>query len=73
MGSPAGPVSGAWPRHGTTPLTGMTEREREVLNLIERALSNDEITTRLQLSMGTVETHIRRPCPNWPPATAPSW
>lgn len=42
------------PVHGV-PLTG---REREVLTLIAEGLSNDEITERLHLSMGTVKTHI---------------
>ncbi|MFD9410694.1 response regulator [Streptomyces sp. NPDC059989] len=45
---------------GPAPLTGVTEREREVLELIARGLSNDEITVRLHLSMGTVKTHIGR-------------
>ncbi|WP_338495302.1 response regulator transcription factor [Streptomyces sp. SJL17-4] len=47
-------------RHAPTALTGVTEREREVLELIARGLSNDEITARLHLSMGTVKTHIGR-------------
>ncbi|MFF9150470.1 response regulator [Streptomyces sp. NPDC014861] len=45
-------------REATPP--GVTEREREVLELIARGLSNDEITAHLHLSMGTVKTHIGR-------------
>ncbi|KIF00430.1 LuxR family transcriptional regulator [Streptomyces sp. RSD-27] len=41
-------------------LTGVTQRELEVLQLIARGLSNHEITVRLHLSMGTVKTHIGR-------------
>ncbi|MGW6914748.1 response regulator [Kitasatospora sp. NPDC054939] len=41
-------------------LTGVTEREREVLGLIARGLANQEIAQHLQLSMGTVKTHIGR-------------
>ncbi|MEU2240420.1 response regulator transcription factor [Streptomyces sp. NPDC018338] len=48
------------PQRGTAPPAGVTEREREVLELIARGLSNDEITARLHLSMGTVKTHIGR-------------
>ncbi|MCX4981899.1 response regulator transcription factor [Streptomyces sp. NBC_00572] len=46
--------------HDPALLAGVTEREREVLKLIARGLSNDEITARLHLSMGTVKTHIGR-------------
>ncbi|MFZ3499168.1 response regulator [Streptomyces sp. 5.8] len=48
------------PGRGTVPIAGVTEREREVLELIACGLSNDEITARLHLSMGTVKTHIGR-------------
>jgi DNA-binding NarL/FixJ family response regulator len=41
-------------------LDGVTEREREVLTLIARGLSNGEIAVHLQLSLATVKTHITR-------------
>jgi DNA-binding NarL/FixJ family response regulator len=41
-------------------LDGVTDREREVLTLIARGLSNTEITQDLHLSVGTVKTHIGR-------------
>ncbi|MCR6488534.1 response regulator transcription factor [Amycolatopsis sp. OK19-0408] len=49
---PAGPV--------TTRLAGITAREQEVLTLIARGLSNDEIAARLHLGIATVKTHIGR-------------
>jgi DNA-binding NarL/FixJ family response regulator len=52
--------SGKPERLPTKTLTGITEREKEVLTLIARGLSNQEITERLHLSTGTVKTHIGR-------------
>ncbi|MEU7757609.1 MULTISPECIES: response regulator [Micromonospora] len=41
-------------------LDGVTEREREVLTLIGRGLSNAELAGHLGLSLATVKTHVGR-------------
>ncbi|MNO02166.1 CsgBAC operon transcriptional regulatory protein [compost metagenome] len=40
----------------------LSEREKEVLRLVEACLSNAEIGRRLYISMFTVKSHIQRIC-----------
>ena len=43
-----------------SPLPALTDREREVLILIARGRSNDEIGQDLTVSQATVKTHVNR-------------
>ena len=50
------------PRPGRKPreLTGITDREREVLRLVGLGMSNAEIAASLYITAGTVKTHVAR-------------
>ena len=51
------------PQPGQRPaatLEGITQREREVLYLIARGMSNAEIARALHVSMATAKTHVSR-------------
>jgi len=49
---------GRIPEPSRPTLTGVTQREVDVLRLVGRGLSNAEIAGRLHLGVGTVKTHV---------------
>ncbi|MEV0381865.1 response regulator transcription factor [Nonomuraea sp. NPDC050643] len=50
--------AGTRPRQAPAALTGLTDREREILVLIARGRSNPEIATELSVSPSTVKNHV---------------
>jgi DNA-binding NarL/FixJ family response regulator len=48
------------PRRKARELTGITDREREVLRLVGLGMSNAEIATTLYITVGTAKTHVAR-------------
>lgn len=56
---PGGDASAGSARSWPGAESGLTERESEVIALIARGLSNEDITKRLYLSINTIKSYIR--------------
>jgi len=46
--------------HGRRSIEGLTERERTVLEMLARGLSNKEIAQEMRYSVGTIKNHVQR-------------
>jgi DNA-binding NarL/FixJ family response regulator len=55
----ASPLKGSLGRAGAAAASGLTRREREVLQLVERGASNQAIATELTVGLSTVQTHVQ--------------
>ncbi|MET7339338.1 response regulator transcription factor [Nonomuraea sp. NPDC005650] len=53
-------LRGPHPAPALRDLSDITQREREVLTLVGKGMSNSEIAEHLHLTVGTVKTHISR-------------
>lgn len=58
--TPAAPEPDTEPAADSSPIAGITHREREVLALVGQGLSNTEIAERLVISAATAKTHVAR-------------
>jgi DNA-binding NarL/FixJ family response regulator len=46
--------------HGHRSIEGLTEREKTVLQMLARGLSNKEIAQEMRYSVGTIKNHVQR-------------
>ena len=56
--APTGPVEAPGAHSGS--IEALSDREREILTLIGRAMSNNEIAQHLDLAESTIKSHINR-------------